>query len=225
MRYNAEILQLSATDLSNHLACDHLTQLNRMVALGKLNKPTWYDPSLEVLIQSGPEHEAAYVRYLAAAGRSIKHLRGQSSEATVDAMQHGYDVLVQPRLDRDQWMGYADILIKVPGKSKFGDWSYEVQDTKLAQNTKAETLLQLCLYTDLLATIQEHLPEKMHVVKPGEKFPTETYRFAEFHAYYQQVKRNYEAVVVQNGVSTYPDPVAHCSICSSDQLVIDPMTQ
>ena len=110
-------------------------------------------------------------------------------------------------------MGYADILLKVQGKSKFGNWSYEVQDTKLAQNTRAATILQLCLYTDLLTTLQESPPEKMYVVKPGDNFPTEEYRFAEFHAYYRLVKKNFEQVMAGSALPTYPDPVEHCNIC------------
>src|SRR5690606_2377889 len=110
--------------------------------------------------------------------------------ATIEAMIQGKDVIVQAFLEVGNWSGYADILIRVPGKSKFGEWSYEVQDTKLSQNTKASAILQLCLYTDLLGTLQEQDPEMMHIVKPGIEFPKEQYRFAEFRAYYNQVKKN-----------------------------------
>lgn len=214
MKHTPAGFRLSATDLSNHLSCEHLTQLNKLVATKKLSKPDWYDPSLDLLIQRGREHEAAYVRFLSEKGLTIHDLRGQSTFATEAAMQQGADVIVQGQLDHGPWMGYADILIKVPGQSKFGDWAYEVQDTKLAQNTKAETILQLCLYTDLLSTLQGSIPEKMHVVKPGEKFPTETYRYAEFQAYYQKVKATFEGIMTLDEVRTYPDPVVHCSICS-----------
>jgi predicted RecB family nuclease len=214
MKYVTEIFQLSATDLSNHLSCYHLTQLNRLVAQGKIKKHTWYDPSLEILIQRGQEHEAAYVQHLIHKGLTVVSLRGQSLTATTDAMQKGADVIVQARLDHEQWMGYADILLKVPGESKFGNWAYEVQDTKLAQNTKAATILQLCLYTELLSELQGNVPEKMHVVKPGENFPSEAYRYAEFQAYYRQVKKNFERIMNGPEATTYPDPVEHCSICA-----------
>ena len=64
MKHVSDFFQLSATDLSNHLGCNHLTQLNRLVALGERAKATWYDPSLEILIQRGQEHEKAYVEFL-----------------------------------------------------------------------------------------------------------------------------------------------------------------
>lgn len=218
MKYTSGIFQLSATDLSNHLGCNHLTQLNKLVAQTKINKPSWYDPSLEILIKRGQEHEAAYVQYLIKRGLKVENLRGQSMDATIDGMQRGADVLVQARLDNGTWMGYADILLKVPGNSKFGNWSYEVQDTKLAQNTRAATLLQLCLYTDLLSDIQGFIPEKMYVVKPGENFPAEVFRYAEFQSYYRQVKKKFEAIMSGSGMATYPDPVEHCNICAWWQI-------
>ena len=48
--------------------------------------------------------------------------------------------------------------------------------------TKAGTILQLCVYTDMLGRLQGLTPEHMHVVKPGGDFEPETFRFAEFHA-------------------------------------------
>ena len=144
MRYISDHFELAATDLSNHLSCAHLTQLQRKVALDEIKKPSWHDPSLDVLIKRGQEHEAAYVEFLAKNGLKVVNLNGQPIERVVEVMKQGVDVLVQAMLQDGQWMGYADILLKVPGKSKFGNWSYEVQDTKLAQNTRAATILQLC---------------------------------------------------------------------------------
>ena len=213
MRYISDRFELAATDLSNHLSCAHLTQLHRKVALGEIKKPSWRDPSLDVLIKRGQEHEAAYVEFLSKKGLKVVNLNGQPIERVIEAMKQGADVLVQSSLQDGQWMGYADILLKVPGKSKFGNWSYEVQDTKLAQNTRGATILQLCLYTDLLATLQGSAPEKMYVVIPGDNFPTEEYRFSEFHAYYRLVKKNFERVMGGAALPTYPDPVEHCNIC------------
>jgi predicted RecB family nuclease len=213
MNFVANNFLLSATDLSNHLACRHLTQLNRLVALDELKKPKWYDPSLQILIERGQEHEAAYVEYLRAKGLVIVNLKGKSTEAALNAMQEGIDVLVQAQLDHDNWMGFADILLKVPGTSKFGNWSYEVQDTKLSQNTRAATILQLCMYSELLSIAQGSAPEKMYVVKPGDDFPTDVYRYVDFQSYYRTVKDNFEQVISGPAMPTYPEPVEHCSIC------------
>lgn len=206
--------RLFATDISNHLSCEHLTRLNQLVSLGELKKPSWRDPSLDVLIQRGHEHEAAYINHLRKQGLDVVVLNDRSVQSTINAMKEGKDVIAQGALEVDQWSGITDILLKVPGKSKFGDWQYEVQDTKLSQNTRASAILQLCLYTELLATIQGVAPEKMWIVKPGDDFPGDDYRFSDFQAYYNQVKRHLLASVADNERKTYPDKSEHCSICN-----------
>ncbi len=202
---------LTATDLANHLGCRHLTQLSRKVALGELKKPYRNDPALEVLIKRGQDHENAYVEHLRQSGKKVEDVRGKGTAATVSAMRNGADVIVQATLSEQQWTGNADILLKVDGQSRFGNWSYEIQDTKLSQNTRAATLLQLCLYTDLLSRLQDAVPNKMYVVKPG--FITEAFAFADFHAYYRLIRKNFEQVMAGPALETYPEPVAHCDIC------------
>jgi predicted RecB family nuclease len=218
MQFLQDKFLLAATDLSNHLSCVHLTQLHRKVAVGEIKKPNWRDPSLEVLIKRGQEHEAAYVEFLSKKGLTVVNLNGKPVNEVVLAMANGTDVIVQAKLEDGQWIGSADIILKVSGTSKFGDWSYEVQDTKLAQNTRASTILQLCLYTDVLAKLQGSTPEKMYVVKPGDNFPTEEYRYVEFQAYYKQVKENFERTINTSAVVTYPDSVEHCAICAWWQI-------
>lgn len=205
---------LAATDLANHVACQHTTQLNKKGARGELKRPYRNDPSLEVLETRGREHEAAYVKFLESKGLSIIDLRGKGLNNTLVAMAKGIDVIVQVTLEDSKWSGTADVLLKVPGKSKFGDWSYEIQDTKLAQNTKTTTVLQLCVYSDLLSKIQESVPVRMHVIKPGNDFPVESFNCADFQAYYRLVKERLERIVDGPDVLTYPEPVQHCDICS-----------
>jgi uncharacterized protein len=203
----------SATDLSNHLACEHLTQLHRKVALGELTKPSYYDPTLELLRARGKEHEDKYVKYLKKKGLSCVDLSGKDEQATVAAMQNGADVIIQAKLVHSGWMGYADILIKVPEESKLGKWSYEVQDTKLGQETRPGAVLQLLLYADIIEIIQGHPVEKIHVVKPGDPFTIDSYRRDDFKAYYSLLKRDFVASV-HAAATTYPVPVSHCNICA-----------
>src|ERR1700722_19283641 len=69
---------LSASDLSNHLACRHLTSLDFGVAVGERSAPAWRSPDLWVLQKRGLEHENAYLAYLAAQGLSVVDLRRAS---------------------------------------------------------------------------------------------------------------------------------------------------
>lgn len=212
MKLLEKSFSLAATDLSNHLSCRHLTNLSTLVARGDLKDPSYRDPSLEILFQRGRDHEAAYVAHLNKEGLDTINLDGKPESETIKAMKKGYDVMVQPTLQEGKWMGRADILLKVATPSDLGNWSYEVQDTKLSQNTKAGTILQLCLYSELVGNIQGVAPKQLHVVTPGDPFSTESYSFADFRAYYNLVKQSFETFM-EKIPPTYPDPVEHCGIC------------
>lgn len=54
-------LQLSASDLSNHVGCRHLTRQNLRVARGELKAPIRQDIRLEALRERRYAHEAAYI--------------------------------------------------------------------------------------------------------------------------------------------------------------------
>lgn len=213
MKKNDTTIQFSASDLVNYLGCKYLTELDRKNALGLIDPPDWQNPALAFLQQKGKEHENAYVAYFKSEGLRVCELDGHSVEATIEAVSRGFDIITQARFFKDGYVGIADILRKVPGKSKLGDYHYEVEDTKLAHETKAGTVLQLCLYSEMLGELQERNPENMYVVKPGEDFPTDTYRYAEFEAYYHFVKGRFQNVMNNEPVETYPLPVAKCDTC------------
>ena len=141
-------------------------------------------------------------------------------EETLGAMREGADAVVQARLENGSWAGWSDVLVSVDGESRFGKWRYEPVETKLARETRGATLIQLCLYGELLAEIQGSAPEMLRVVVPEANFEPECYRFEEFRAYFRLVRRNFEAELqkpLPASVDTalpYPDPVAHCEICN-----------
>lgn len=212
-------LQLSASDLVGHLNCHHLTQLNLQVAHGARGKPELWDPSLEILWERGAAHERAYVQHLRESGRKVVEIEGVGitpalAEKTLDAMRAGVDVIVQAAFLDGIWTGRADVLLRVETQSDLGDWSYEVVDTKLARDTKGGTVLQLCLYSDLLAKAQGRAPELMYVVTPASDFKPIRYRTAAYAAYYRQIRKALEqTLAAKTGAVTYPDPREHCDIC------------
>lgn len=218
MRFNDGSVQLSATDLAKHLGCRALTELDRAVADGTRSKPDWASPMLALLRDRGLVHEAAYVAGHKIDGRHVVDLGDLGPEGaveqTAEAMRAGADVIVQAALEDGKWNGRPDILLKVAGSSDLGSWSYEVLDTKLAQETRGGTVLQLCLYTDLVAKVQGVVPELMHVVKPGEELTQETFRFADFQAYYRLVRAQLEASVQVPPTDVYPLPVPQCDVCA-----------
>ena len=216
MRFAKDQLVLSATDVANHLGCHHLTALDLRAAAGELSPPVWEDPALEGLQRRGFLHEEAYVAHLVAQGRDVVRLEADDRETGVErtatAMREGVDVIVQASLGEGQWYGRADLLVRVEVPSELGPWSYEVVDTKLARETRGGTVLQLCLYSELLAEVQGRLSESMHVVAPGRDFVPETFRTADYFAYYRLIQRRLVGAVA-TPEETYPDPVARCDQC------------
>lgn len=219
MRLRQETITLSATDLANHLSCRHLTTLELLLSRGVLSEPAWENPHLRVLQQRGLEHERAYINHFQATGLTIVDLSNEpeelATEATRAALQGGAHAVVQASLGSGQWRGRADVLLRVERPSALGPWSYEVVDCKLARETKAETILQLCLYSELVAELQGRLPEWFHVIRPDVAFAPESYRVSAFAAYCRLVKRALQESVmrIQTVAATYPEPVSHCDIC------------
>lgn len=219
MKILNEVVCLSATDLVNHLDCQHLTALDLATAGGQIEMPGRWDPLLEILRERGQRHEAAYVEHLRAQNLEVFAVDGvditpAAIEETRIAMASGKEVIIQGALQAGRWSGRADILRRVATPSKLGPWSYEVIDTKLARETKAGAVLQLCLYADLLEQEQEVAPEHVHVVAPWSDYEPQTFRFADYAAYYRRAKLAAELATGPNGPpDVYPEPKPHCDVC------------
>ena len=214
MKFKKNHIIYSPSDLSTHSSCKHLTQLNKQHARGDITDPEIYtNRLLQVLKEKGIEFEESHLQEIKDQGKIVSEISTDDPHAekrTIEAMKAGIDVIYQARLKEDgKWSGWADFLKKVDKPSNLGDWSYEVWDTKLANETKAGTILQIGLYSECVAQIQGITPEYMGVVSPeGE----ERYRYDEHAAYLRLVKRNLEDAIA-NEDKTYPEPVSHCDIC------------
>ena len=69
-------------------------------------------------------------------------------------MRRGVDVVYQGTFFDGAWGGQADFLLRVERPSDFGDWSYEIADTKLARKLKVAALLQMATYAERLTVLQ-----------------------------------------------------------------------
>jgi uncharacterized protein len=212
-------IELSATDLSNYIACRHATYLDLSAANGILSYPQYHDPLLAILQQRGLEFEQAYLQSLREQGLTISEPGAdelsKGLQRTITAMKSGVDVIYQASLKMGLWQGKADFLKKVNNPGKLGLWSYEVIDSKLAKETRAGTILQICLYSQMVEHIQGVLPEFMHVMTPENNFTLHSYRVNDFIAYHRLVQRGLLTAIAKGTTDryTYPDPVPHCDIC------------
>jgi uncharacterized protein len=176
---------------------------------------------LEILEERGRTHEAAYLDHLCKSrGLEVVKLGGLADgddavEKTVAAMHDGIPVIAQATLRDGRWYGRADVLLRTDHASGLGAWSYEVVDTKLASETRGGTVLQLCLYSDLVARVQDLLPDRMSVVSPGRYAEPDRFRTRDFFAYYRWVRSRLERAVEawREPSETYPEPVPNCDVC------------
>ena len=213
MQQTAEGLFVAPTDLGNFLGCRHLSVLDLGAARGSSRPPFRYSPMVEDLQKRGMEHEKAYLGCLQGEGLAVVDAAGRDVQATIAAMKAGIDVIYQAALSDDRWSGQADFLRKVGTPSQFGDWSYEVYDTKLARDTRAATILQLCVYSQLLEKIQGARPALMHVVTPGRDFKSLEYRVDDYGAYFRLLAGQMDTFLA-DPATTYPERVPHCDYCA-----------
>ncbi|MCY3553923.1 MAG: TM0106 family RecB-like putative nuclease [Gemmatimonadetes bacterium] len=207
--------RFSATDLVNYLGCRHATYLD-MRSLEEDLEKSEDDDTMRLLQRKGLEHEKAYLERLRSEGRDIVEIDRDGSlqdraAATRSAMSRGEDVIFQAVLHREPWRGDADFLIRCPRPSALGDYSYEVLDTKLAKKAAPRHLIQLCVYTDLLESLQERRPEYMYLLQ-GDG--TEAcFKVDDFFYYYALARQRFEAWVAEPPADTNPDPCSHCKYC------------
>jgi predicted RecB family nuclease len=208
---------ISASDISNFLACHHLTRLDCAESAGQIKKPFFGDHGIDLLRKLGLRHEEHYLQSLAQSHKTIckvsRDLPWAAAVAlTLDAMRQGVGVVYQATFEEDEWGGRADFLIRVETPSSLGAWSYEVVETKLARSAKAGAIMQLCFYSDLVSKIQGKESQWMHVV-PGGGRDLEKFLVQRYIAYFRNIKTDFiSAYKVAD--KTYPEPNEHCNVCS-----------
>jgi predicted RecB family nuclease len=221
------VLVLSATDLTNHLGCLHLTQQRRAIALGLRAKPAvMADAHADLVRERGIAYEAEVLERLAAAvGGDYVNLSAHETwtadglvRGAVDteaAMRSGVALIYQATFFDGRWQGRTDFLRRVEAPSDLGPYSYVVIDTKLARDVKPYVVHQLCLYNRLLGEKQGLEPDDAFVILGnGDEVRVELHRYRALH---RHTARLLERAVDRAPIELYPEPTAHCGICSLDR--------
>lgn len=222
---------VSPSDLANHHACQHVTRLELERLDGRIQSPpNFKDEFLEMLQERGRNFEKEILDQYIADGLSVcvvgnyDNSGAQQVNSIEEALQHNPDIIYQARLEKKSstnseiiYKGTADFLKKI------GQNQYEVIDTKLSSETKVGAVLQVTLYSDMLATYTGNNPEKLHIQKPGQGL--DSYRLDRNEAYYLNILDDIEQTIedyktaasqVNGNTAIYtevPDPVDHCQLC------------
>jgi uncharacterized protein len=178
----------SPSDLITFMESEYASWMDRLyLEFPDKVQPDKDTPEDRILQAKGEEHERAFLRELAEAGRDVCDLKNEADpNAAFEAMKAGREIIYQARLASGCFAGIADFLVRVEGHSVLGNHYYEAWDTKLARKPKPYFVIQLCCYSELLAEMQHRLPEEFQVVlgtKEERRFRTEDYFY-----YYRQLK-------------------------------------
>src|ERR671910_775167 len=206
---------LSPTDLVGHLACAHLTTLDRDVALGLRSRPEVDDPSGDLVRRLGDAHERAVLTEMRRSLDVAEIPRSDdlvaAEQLTLDAMKRGADVVYQATFFDGRWRGHADFLIRNDKRaSDLGDWSYDVADTKLARHLKVPALLQMAVYAERLTRLQGVPPDRLTVILGTQERVSVPY--VDVAAYARRTAADLEGWLA-DPPTTYPVRDDHCAIC------------
>ncbi|MGB3186721.1 MAG: TM0106 family RecB-like putative nuclease [Ornithinimicrobium sp.] len=210
-------LVLSATDVTKHAACPHVTTLDHAAALGQIARPdVGVDEQLQLIFSKGLEHERAYLQSLYARGLEVVEIPEdglsptEREHLTMAAMRSGAEVIFQAALYDGAWVGYADFMLRVERPGRLGPWSYDIADTKLARRLKVPALLQMATYAVRLEELQGVPPAQLTVVAGDDKhYP---WRLVDVAAY-ARLAREHLSDAVDQRPKTEPVPVAYCGQC------------
>ena len=74
MKITGDRLRLSASDVANFVACQHLTRLDLLVAREALRRPKDFDIGFEDLVRRGEVHERTVLERFRADGREVSEI-------------------------------------------------------------------------------------------------------------------------------------------------------
>ncbi|WP_440634743.1 TM0106 family RecB-like putative nuclease [Candidatus Pelagibacter sp. HIMB1746] len=208
----------SPSMLKSYLSCKY-TIFNE-VNEKKLNlKKIELSKNDQLRLEKGNIHEKNYLKELRKKYKKVIDLKNtklskeEKVPKTIQAMKEGWEVIHGGYLQRNKWRGEFDFLIiNKDLKSKFGDYSYEVIDTKNSNKPKPDHIIQLGMYTYMLEQTQGVLPKRFTIVL--KDMIEENVQVNQVNEFFKTHRENYEKFV-SNGIDkTKPEKCGFCQICS-----------
>ncbi len=107
----------------------------------------------------------------------------EAFEQTLVFMREGRQTITNGLLVDKHWVGHPDLLERVEGTSRFGNYYYVAVDIKRSRYVRDDFKFQGCFYAELLERIQQVKPQQGYVINPdGEVM---TYAIEEFEHHYK----------------------------------------
>lgn len=139
MKFAGDRLRLSASDVANFVACQHMTRLELLQARGALRRVREFDVGFEDLVKRGEAHELTVLERFRADGWSVTEISQrpdadvEAARATREAIRGGADVICQgvllgespdgglALLGRPDFLVRADLLEAPDGEPRAGE--------------------------------------------------------------------------------------------------------
>ena len=186
----------SPTDLNNFVACKY-TIKNAIKFHNKEIKKNDEKIDTKLWRKMGVKHEEKHFKLFKKDFKKTIIINKDLDEKsrfnkTKKAMQDGYDLIYHAYLIDGDFRGEADFLIKTKElKSKvFGDYSYEVYDTKISRNLRPRHVTQITAYSYMLSKVQKILPKKMYLIDGSDI--THEYKTIEYINLFNHSKQEFD---------------------------------
>lgn len=201
---------LSASRLNNFLGCAHRAAL----WLDGVPPNAVVDKTLELIRRKGFAHEEEVLVRLEAEFGGATHIDQAGplearKAATLAAMKRGEPLIYQGALGNIRWHGFPDFLLRK--KRGDGTFSYEPNDAKLARKPKAEHILQLGVYAELLEEIGGYQVADGTI--HGANASPETFDLRQTRYILIRLMRDFEGFVLNSRRATRPVPCVGCKQC------------
>ena len=207
----------SPSMLKSYLSCKYIifNEINEK----KLNlKKIEISKNDELRLEKGDLHELEYLKELKKKYKKVLDLksnkitREEKIEKTLQGMKDGFEVIHGGYLKKDRWLGEFDFLIINKNlKSNFGDYSYEITDTKHTKKPKPDHIIQLGMYTYMLEAAQGVSPEKFTIVL--KEMVHEDVRVNQVNDFFKIHRKNYEEFVLKDVNESKPEKCSFCQVC------------
>ena len=205
----------SPTMLKKYLSCKHIIFNEKNENRLKLKRKPHSNID-QLRFDKGNIHEAKYFEKLKKKYSKVKDIKKLKNvdkfKETLNAMKQGYEIIYGGWLTDGKWSGEADFLeINKKKKSSFGDYFYEVIDTKNSKKIRGDHIYQVGVYSDLLKKSQGIPSENLYILlKDGKK---EKVKLNEIDDVFNSHKEKYEQFL-KNGVDkTKPEKCSFCTFC------------
>lgn len=207
---------ISPGDLNNFVACkftikNEIKFHNKEISKSeeKVNDKLWK--------KMGIEHEKKYFQILKNKYKKSISIKSDLDEKnkfdeTIKAMEKGYELIYHAYLIDGELRGEADFLIKCSTPSKFGDYSYEVYDTKITRNLRPRHLTQITAYSDMVGKIQKILPDRMYLIDGSDE--AHSFKTIEYIDLFNHGKKEFLKFLSNvNKEKIYPEKCSYCNLC------------